>query len=97
MAICRIPLSRRYVPDVMVWLHNKNGVCSVKSSYHIARLLLKEAGCEGESFSSNVEVPCLGQDMETPCSQQNKCFWVASMTEYTANLSVSGLAMNYRR
>ena len=51
VAICRTPLSRRYVPDVIVWLHDKNGVCSEKSSYHIARLLLKEAGCEGESLA----------------------------------------------
>ena len=69
----------------------------MKSGYHIAKLLLKEVGCEGESFSSDVEVPCLGQDMETPCSQQNKCFWVVSMTEYTTNLSESSSVMNYRR
>lgn len=48
-AILRIPQSHRYVSDVLLWLHNKNERYSVKSGYYIARLLLKEAGCEGES------------------------------------------------
>ncbi|KAK9996844.1 hypothetical protein SO802_021530 [Lithocarpus litseifolius] len=48
-AILRIPLSHSYVSDVLLWLHNKNGRYSVKSGYHISRLLLKEARCEGES------------------------------------------------
>ena len=47
-AIYRIPLSRRCVPDVMVWLHKKNRQYSVKSGYHIARILLKESSQEGE-------------------------------------------------
>ena len=38
-AIFRIPLSRRFVPDVMVWLYNKNGRYSVHSGYHTARKL----------------------------------------------------------
>ena len=51
-AILRIPQSHRYVSDVLLWLHNKNGRYSVKSGYHITRLLLKEAGCKGESSTS---------------------------------------------
>ena len=47
-AIYRIPLSRRCVPNVMVWLHNKNGLYSVKSGYQIARILLKESSQKGE-------------------------------------------------
>ena len=35
-ANCRIPLSRRYVPDAIIWLHNKNGLFSVKSAYRVA-------------------------------------------------------------
>ena len=31
------------VPDAIMWLHNKNGIYSVKSGYHIARLVSKEA------------------------------------------------------
>ena len=30
-AILRIPLSRRYVPDMVFWLHTKDGDYSVKS------------------------------------------------------------------
>ena len=47
-AIYRIPLSKRYVPDVMVWMHNKNGRYSVRSGYHTARKLLRESKQEGE-------------------------------------------------
>ncbi|XP_075665089.1 uncharacterized protein LOC142634697 [Castanea sativa] len=47
-AIYRIPLSRRCVPDVLVWLHNKNGWYSVKLGYHTTRLLLKETNRVGE-------------------------------------------------
>ena len=36
-AICRIPLSRRSIPDSIIWLHNKNGKFSVKSAYKLAR------------------------------------------------------------
>ncbi|XP_075636927.1 uncharacterized protein LOC142609203 [Castanea sativa] len=36
-AIFRIPLSRRSVPDSILWLHNKNGKFSVKSAYKLAR------------------------------------------------------------
>ena len=50
-AILRIPLSRRYVPDVMVWMHNKNGWYSVRSGYHTARNLLRESNQEGEGFN----------------------------------------------
>ena len=49
-AIYRIPLSRRCVLDVLVWLHNKNGRYSVKSGFHTARLLLKKSSCVGEGF-----------------------------------------------
>ena len=47
-AIYRIPLSKRYVLDVMVWMHNKNGRYSVRSGYHTARKLLRESKQEGE-------------------------------------------------
>ncbi|KAL4625504.1 hypothetical protein ACB092_05G031200 [Castanea dentata] len=47
-AIYRIPLSRRCVPDVLVWLHNKNGQYLVKSGFHTTRLLLKETNRVGE-------------------------------------------------
>ena len=43
VAIYRIPLSQRCGPDVMTWLHNKNGQYLVKSGYHIAQILLKES------------------------------------------------------
>ena len=48
-AILRIPLSRRYVPDMVFWLHTKDGDYSVKSGYHIARLLAKQEADLGES------------------------------------------------
>ncbi|KAL4619828.1 hypothetical protein ACB092_06G108800 [Castanea dentata] len=41
-AICKIPLSYRRVFDVMVSLHNRKGIYSVKSGYHVARKVLRE-------------------------------------------------------
>lgn len=41
-AILLIPLSRRHVYDSVFWMYNKNGAYSVKSGYHIARLISKE-------------------------------------------------------
>ena len=38
-AILRIPLSHRQTLDVIMWLHTKKGVYSVKSGYHVARQL----------------------------------------------------------
>ncbi|XP_075649914.1 uncharacterized protein LOC142620431 [Castanea sativa] len=47
-AILQIPLSRRLVPDSLFWLHNRDGVYSVKSGYRVACKILKEANsaCE---------------------------------------------------
>lgn len=39
-AICKIPLSQRRAMDSVVWLHTKNGVYSVRSSYHKARKVM---------------------------------------------------------
>ena len=41
-AICKIPLSHRWVSNVMVWLHNRKGIYSVKFGYHVARKVLRE-------------------------------------------------------
>ena len=49
-AIIKIPLSRRQVPDSIMWLPNKKGIYMVKSRYHMARLLSQEVdGLEGSS------------------------------------------------
>ena len=40
-AICKIPLSHRHVTNVVVWLHNKDGVYTVKSGYLVARKVLR--------------------------------------------------------
>ncbi|XP_023873343.1 uncharacterized protein LOC111985934 [Quercus suber] len=48
-AILHIPLSHRYVPDMIYWLHTKDGEYSVKSGYHIARLISKQDADVGES------------------------------------------------
>lgn len=40
-AICRIPLSRKDVSDLVVWLHNRNKMYSVKSRYHVARKVMR--------------------------------------------------------
>ena len=37
-----IPLSRRSMSDLVVWLNNKNGMYSVKFGYHVARKVLRE-------------------------------------------------------
>ena len=42
-------MSRRYISDVIMWLLNKRGEYTVKSSYHMARLILKEDNGVGES------------------------------------------------
>jgi len=53
-AILRIPLSRRHVPDAILWLPNKIGVYSVKSSYNTSRTLSREVlGLEESSGSKN--------------------------------------------
>ncbi|XP_075645058.1 uncharacterized protein LOC142616054 [Castanea sativa] len=41
-AICKIPLSHRRVSDVVVWLHNKEGVYTIRSGYHVDRKVLRE-------------------------------------------------------
>ena len=48
-AFCQIPLSRRYVADIVFWLHNLRGVFTVKSAYHVARRLLTDAARVGTS------------------------------------------------
>ena len=40
--IYKIPLSHRQVTDVVVWLHNKERVYTVRSSNHMARKVLRE-------------------------------------------------------
>ncbi|KAL0003922.1 hypothetical protein SO802_011483 [Lithocarpus litseifolius] len=52
-AMVRIPLSRRHVPDVWMWLYNKRGNFSVRSGYYIARMIAKEGN--GLMESSNRE------------------------------------------
>ena len=72
-AICRIPLSRRYVADSIVWIHNKKGRFIVKSAYKVAREILRgpnwaecSSGCAGKrdglpygSFISQIRSRCL--------------------------------------
>lgn len=41
-AICRIPLSRRSVSDLVVWLQNKNGMYLIRSGYHVARKVMRK-------------------------------------------------------
>ena len=41
-AICRIPLSRRFVEDSLVWLHNKKGEYTVRSGYHLPRQVIRK-------------------------------------------------------
>lgn len=55
--ICRIPLSRSYVADSIVWIHNKNGRFIVKSAYKVAREMLRgsnwaecSSGCAGKRY-----------------------------------------------
>ena len=40
-AMCRVPLSRRNMPDSILWPHNKNGMFTVKSAYTVARKTLR--------------------------------------------------------
>ena len=47
-AITKIPLSRRAVSDSIIWLHNKNGMFSFKSTYKVARRMRSE-GSRAES------------------------------------------------
>ena len=47
-AICKIPLSHRHVPDILLWMYNKNGMFSVKSAYRVAVQIQK-----GEEWTEN--------------------------------------------
>ena len=57
-AILRIPLSRRQIPDSVMWLHIKDGSYTVKSGYHVATVLLKieKNWAEGSSSSLSNKV-----------------------------------------
>ncbi|KAL0006082.1 hypothetical protein SO802_013643 [Lithocarpus litseifolius] len=54
-AITKIPLSRRAVSDSIIWMHNKNGMFSVKFAYKVAQRMRGEGsraehsrGCVGK-------------------------------------------------
>ncbi|KAF3965991.1 hypothetical protein CMV_009861 [Castanea mollissima] len=48
-AILKISLSRRQVQDKMVWMHCRNGKYTVKSGYHVARMLAGDTTGREES------------------------------------------------
>lgn len=66
-AMCRIPLSRRYVDDSILWLPNKKGLFIVKSTYKVARELMRREnvvessdGCAGKRIWAsllNLNIP----------------------------------------
>ena len=57
VAICKIHLSHRQALDSMVWLHNRKGVYSVRSMYHIARRVMrKEDRAESSRGPSGLQV-----------------------------------------
>ena len=72
-AICRIPLSRRYVDDSIVWLPTKKGLFTVKFAYKVARELMRREnmvessnGCAGKriwaalwNLKSRTKLRCL--------------------------------------
>ena len=37
-----MPLSRRHVSNSIIWFHDKNGMYSVKSGYHVARQVMRD-------------------------------------------------------
>ena len=54
-AICRIQLSWRYVEDLIIWLHHKNGLFTIKSAYKVVKEVLRgrnvaesSRGCVGK-------------------------------------------------
>ena len=56
-AILKIPLSHRQASDMILWLHTKKGVYSVKSGYHVARQLKKmESWAEASAGPIGVQV-----------------------------------------
>ena len=60
-AILRIPLSKRYTDDILFWLHNRKGKCTVKSIYHIARQIWKEAQSQGKCSTGTGVSPVWGK------------------------------------
>ena len=57
VAICKIPLSRRNIVDLMVWLHTKNGKYSVKSGYHLARKVIRnDDGVRSSKGTGNQQI-----------------------------------------
>ncbi|XP_075652255.1 uncharacterized protein LOC142622622 [Castanea sativa] len=60
-AILRIPLSHRQILDMLFWLHTKSGDYSVKSGYHIARLISKQEANMGKNSRE-----CMGGVIQDP-------------------------------
>ena len=54
-AICKIQLSQRYVEDLIIWLHHKKGLFTVKSAYKVTKEVMRggnvaesSRGCVGK-------------------------------------------------
>lgn len=60
-AILRILLSRRYTDDTLFWLHNRKGKYTVKSGYHVARQIWREAQSKGECSTGTGVSPVWGK------------------------------------
>lgn len=55
-AICKIPLSRRYIADSVVWMHTKSGRYTIRSGYHVARKFLRNDDGIGSSRGVSQQV-----------------------------------------
>ena len=77
-AIYRIQLSRRHVEDIMIWLHHKKGLFTVKSAYKVVREVLhggniaeSSNGYVGKSFGFQIRLKYLGGELVMISCQQN--------------------------
>ena len=77
-AICRIPLSHRFVEGSLVWLHNKSGVYTVWLGYHLARLVMrKEYWAESSIRAGGQQVSSALWKMKVPSSKIKVFGWRA--------------------
>ena len=68
--ILKIPSSKRQVQDKIVWMHCCNGKYTVKSGYHVARMLAGDTNGREESSEqmANHRVWNRLWQVATPCS-----------------------------
>ena len=82
-AILRVPLSRRVINDALFWTFTKSGDYTVRSRYHVARQVQKEANWA--VFQRSGGRCCLEGSVEAESAKQNQSIWLVRLSQYTAH------------